>query len=379
MVLEQLRLYNFRCYDDGELTPDPRFNVILGLNGQGKTSILEAIGLLAFLRSFRNAKNSELLKLGRTEGFVAGTIRNNNLTALLAVKIWPQRKQATFNGKTCRFLSEYVGRISAVSFSPPDLEIIRGSPENRRLWVDKVTQIFDSTHADTVARYSKILEQRNRQLKLVADRKIQSLPADFDVWTDELASWGARIIHNRIHSVDKSVDRISRYYNEISRENSNIEIEYISEIFGKIRYGQENQSSLELINQLLKKSLESSLPKDRALGTTTTGPHRDDLSITMGGNLVKAFGSQGEVRSLVLAMRLTEVQIYRDFQNLNPILLIDDFSSELDARRRKFLLDYLAASDSQIFLSTTENLRIGKTFEVKEGRIIPLELPLGAR
>src|SRR5262245_41060474 len=110
------------------------------------------------------------------------------------------------------------------------------------------------------------------------------------------------------------------------------------------------------------------------LGTTTVGPHRDDLEIKMGGNLVRAFGSQGEVRSLVLALRLTEVEVYKTFQKLNPILLIDDFSSELDARRRKFLLDYLAVSDSQVFLSTTEELRIGKIFEVNAGKIIPPEL-----
>lgn len=369
MILEQLKLYNFRCYPFAELEPDSRFNVIVGLNGQGKTSILEAIGLISFLRSFRNAKNSEMLRLGESEGVVSGLLRKNDLRFQLAVKIWPKRKQATFNGKTCRYLSEYVGKISAVSFSPSDLEIIRGTPENRRIWIDKLAQIFDPTHADVVSRYQKILEQRNRQLKMAAEGRIRTLPPDFETWTDELCAFGAKIIHRRIHTVDKTVDKIAKYYGQISREKTAINVQYISEIFDKDTCGQVSRDSLEIIAQVFKERLAASLSKDTILGTTTIGPHRDDLELTMGGNLVKAFGSQGEVRSLVLAMRLTEVEIYQEIQNLSPILLIDDFSSELDARRRKFLLDYLSESNSQVFLSTTEELNLGKMFKVKEGQI----------
>lgn len=369
MIFEQLRLYNFRCYEQVELEPDPRFNVVMGLNGQGKTSVLESIGLLSFLRSFRNAKNAEMLKLGEAEGIVTGLLSNKGLRAQLAVKLWSNRKQATFNGKACKYLSEYVGRISAVSFSPTDLEIIRGSPENRRIWVDKLAQVFDTTHADAVARYQKILEQRNRQLKMVADGRLNALPADFETWTEELCFWGSKIIHNRIHSVDKTVDKIAKYYDQISREKTDINIRYISGIFAELPYGQLHCTSLELIAQVLRKQLAASQPKDLILGTTTVGPHRDDLELTMGGNLVRAFGSQGEVRSLVLAMRLTEVEVYKAVQGLSPILLIDDFSSELDMKRRKFLLDYLAESDSQVFLSTTEELWLGKTFLAKEGLI----------
>lgn len=369
MLFEQVRLYNFRCYSELEIEPDPRFNVVIGLNGQGKTSLLEAIGLLSFLRSFRHAKNAEMLRLNESEGIATGMLQHNGLRVQLAVKLWPHRKQATINGKTCKYLSEYVGKISAVSFSPTDLEIIRGSPENRRVWVDKLAQIFDPTHADTVSRYQKILDQRNKQLRMVSDGKIPRLPADFEIWTDELAAYGARIIHNRIHSVDKTVDKIAKYYREISHEEVEIKVGYFSEIFEKVPYGQVHGSSLEILTQVLKERLVAAQPKDLILGNTTIGPHRDDLELKMGGNLIRAFGSQGEVRSLILAMRLTEVEIYKEVQGLSPILLIDDFSSELDSRRRKFLLDYLADSESQIFLSTTEELRLGKTFLVKEGQI----------
>jgi len=372
VILKHLRLYQFRCYENLEFYPDHRFNVITGLNGQGKTSILEAVGLVAFLKSFRNAKNGEMLRLGQTEGLVSGTIQTpSDLTYQLAVKLWPKRKQATFNGKVCKFLSEYVGRISAVSFSPSDLEIIRSGPENRRNWVDKLSQIFEPSHADAVSRYSKILDHRNRELKAVASGARSRLADDFDTWTDELIQWGSRIIHNRIHSVDKTVDIIQKYYTEIAHEQSDVNALYLTDIFSENHSGQASRSSLELISQALKNALSASLNKERILGTTTVGPHRDDLELSLNSNSIRSFGSQGEIRSLVLAMRLAEVEITHRERGFQPILLIDDFSSELDARRRKYLLDYLVASESQVFLSTTEDLNLGKRFLVHEGRIVP--------
>lgn len=371
MKLEQVRLYNFRCYPEAEIFPDARFNVIYGLNGQGKTSVLEAIGLLTFLRSFRNAKNAEMLRFGQSEGLVSGRVSSGDLSYQLAVKVWPNRKQATFNGKSCKYLSEYVGRLSSVSFSPTDLEIVRGSPENRRVWIDKLAQVIDPTHADAVARYQKILEHRNRQLKAVSEGRQQRLGEDFETWTDELVLWGSKIIHNRIHSVDKTGDRIEKYYGQIAGENVPINIEYQSEILAKLTTGHATPYSLELLSQALRIGLQNSLPKEQILGTTIVGPHRDDLAITMASHPVRAFGSQGEVRSLVLAMRLTEVETCKDVQGVSPILLIDDFSSELDSERRKFLLDYLCDSESQVFLSTTEELRLGKEFYVENCEVIP--------
>lgn len=369
MVLDHLKLRNVRCYEYAEFLPDPRFNVIVGLNGQGKTSILEAIGLLAFLKSFRNAKNVETIRFGQPEGKVAGGVSHGDLSFGLDVTIWPNRKQGTVNGKPSRYLSEYVTRLSAVSFSPADLEIIRSAPENRRAWIDRVAQIFFPEHVDALARYQKILVHRNRQLKAWSEGRSEMPPADFEIWTGELCDWGSKIIHRRVHTVDKIVDRIADYYHEISREKQTLTIEYFSGFMEELPCGQESLSSLEIVTQALRKSIDSSLRKELALGTTMVGPHRDDLNIKMGGNAVRAFGSQGEVRSLVLAMRLLEADLHREVRGLDPILLIDDFSSELDARRRKYLLDYLTGSGSQVFLTTTEEIGLGKRFQVTEGKI----------
>jgi DNA replication and repair protein RecF len=369
MILEQLKLYNIRCYEQLDFTPDPKFNVIVGLNGQGKTTVLEAIGLIASLKSFRNAKNSEIVKTEQGEGRITGHIGHQGLDFRLDVKVWPKRKQGTFNGKACRYLSEYVGKLSAVSFSPIDLEIVRGAPENRRTWLDKQVLIFHPDYVDALNRYQKILEQRNRQLKMAQDRGRNELPSDFQTWSEELCFWGSQIIHKRIHIVDKVVDYISKYYEEISHKKEDISIQYLSKILAKVPYGQWSSISLELIAQALRDSLEEALPREIIMGSTMVGPHRDDLEIKMGGNPARAFGSQGEIRSLVLAMRLTEVELYKNVRGLDPLLLIDDFSSELDAFRRKYLLDYLISSGSQVFLTTTEDLKLGKVFTVNEGKL----------
>lgn len=370
MHLEQLSLSNFRCYKTLSFTPDRHFNVISGLNGQGKTSILEAISLLGTLKSFRHAKNAEIIRLGETEGKVTGFLCHDDLRYQMDVKLLPHRKSGTINGKTCRYLSEYVGQISSVSFSPADLEIIRGSPENRRSWIDKVASIFFEDHWEDLHRYQKILEHRNRELKSLSDGKSRVLPDDFGVWTQEFLKFGSKVIHNRVHSVDNFVDKIQDYYREISRSNEFIKINYISGIFEEVPSRQDRSYSLEMIYQAFEKKLAETLPKEKILGTTMAGPHRDDVEFYLAGNLLKAFGSQGEVRSLVLAMRLAEVWMFKENRKTDPLLLIDDFSSELDSERRRFLLEYLLESPSQVFLSTTETIAIGKRFFVSDGSLI---------
>lgn len=374
MRLEQLRIHNLRCYDEASIDFDPKFNVVVGLNGQGKTSLLEAVGLLAFFKSFRGAKNAEMLRVGAEEGRIHGQVRHENITFDLDVKLWAHRKQALFNGKSCRLLSEIVGKLSAVSFAPTDLEIVRGSPENRRNWIDRLTQVLTPTHVDDVAAYQKTLDQRNRLLKEFAAGRTPRLSETFEVWTEQLTELGGRIAFNRICASRECKAQIAAHYRRISGKEISLNLQYFREGSDELAGGQEARSndtfySPDDLQTSLKKMLDEALPKDKVLGTTTVGPHRDDLEILMAGQPAKAFGSQGEVRSLVLAMRLAEVEKHREVKGISPLLLIDDFSSELDHERRGFLLDWLVGGDSQVFLTTTEPIRMGKVFTVTEGKI----------
>lgn len=373
MFLESIRLYQFRCFGELLLEPKRDFNVVSGLNGQGKTSILEAVGLLGSLKSFRHAKNQELIQFGQAEALVTGSVRNGELSGRASVQITSTRKHATFNGKSCKYLSEYLGKLSVVSFSPADLEIAKGSPEFRRAWVDKFASIYFPEHSDLCARYGKVLENRNRILKQLSLGHISAPPDDFDVWSEELARLGAEVIHNRVHTVDNSVEKIGQYYSEIAGQNTSVSIRYFSKNFDQTDSfpgGQERQYFIELVGQTLRKLFVENFRKDSVLGLTSVGPHRDDLEFLLGGNDIRAFGSQGEVRSFVLALRLAEVEAFESMRGLNPVLLIDDFSSELDSKRRDYLLEYLNSRESQVFLSTTELLDLGKTFLVSKGRIV---------
>ena len=262
MHFSHLRLAQFRCYPEGVIEPDRRFNVICGRNGQGKTSLLEAIGLLSHLKSFRGAKSAEMIAFSFDEGRVEGKLQHDDLKLDLAVRLYAGRRQATLNGKTCKFLSEYIRKVAAVSFSPTDLEIVRGSPELRRGWIDRFVQIFEPLHADVSTRFQKTLDQRNSLLRSLSEGKISTLPDDFSTWSESLVNLGAEVVHNRLQQIQKAAEKVGEFYRQISGENALITIQYKSSFMGELRCGQEALNSLEQIGQTLKQSLEEKRLKE---------------------------------------------------------------------------------------------------------------------
>ena len=327
------------------------------------------------------ARNKDLLRhelgVSAQEAFIQGhTIGGSaNISSNLSLKITAKSKQAKINGKVSRLLSDYFGRFSAVTFSPSDLEIIRGAPEFRRNWIDRMACVYDPEHMDHCLRYSKVLGHRNKELRSYAQGVIKRLPEDFESWTEEMARLGAHIIHRRYQTVDKVKNPINRAYKTIVKEPSKkgdeIDIFYNQTISADIGVdaGQGDISSLHFLSHDLVQRLKKSEFKERIAGTTLVGPHRDDLIFNFNGCTLKTFGSQGEIRSTVLALRLAEVGAHIECFQTDPVLLIDDFSSELDEKRRTFLLNYLTSIGSQIFLSTTEKLNFGKQFSVHDGKV----------
>ncbi len=365
MRLIKLSVFQFRLYESVEIEFDPHLNVIQGFNGQGKTSFIEGINLLSSFKSFRNAKNIELIGHGLDQARVLGVVEKKSLQFELEVNVWPHRKQALVNRKHCKFLSEYLGKLNSVSFTPADIEIVRGVPEFRRNWIDKVAQIYEPMHADILYDYGKILDQRNKLLKDSMKFRQKLDEAQLQLWTEQLAEKGEKIICNRIGAARQIQPKIERFHELISNEKTPVFIEYFYSFEDENLSG---QTSL-IDDKFLLLKHEQARAKDIALGTTTVGPHRDDLGFMIKSFSARAFGSQGEVRSIVLAMRLAEVEAYLEKTGDHPVLLIDDFSSELDQKRRAFLLNYLNTSACQVFLTTTENIDKGKIFEVSEGRI----------
>ncbi len=375
MILTQLRVIDFRCYDNIVITDlDHRFNVIYGQNGQGKTSLLEAIYLLTTYKSFRGAKNNEMLRHGMSAAFIQGTVLSDDLNYSLEIKIHGNRKQALLNQKPCKLLSEYVNKVSSVCFSPNDLEIIRGTPELRRNWIDKVAATHDINYINTLVDYQKALDQRNKLLKHLKERGQFLKTDEIDVWDQAIAEHGAKIILFRMKICKEFEPKIEQQYSQITNRKNLIKIQYFhtnidEEVTRQNHQKHDSFLSLETLRDSLKKRLGSTFQRDMALGSTSVGPHRDDLHFKLDGHSLRTFGSQGEVRSLALAMRLSEVETIKELRGHSPILLIDDFSSELDLSRRTFLLDYLTKCGSQVVLTTTERLNLGKSFKVSEGRI----------
>jgi DNA replication and repair protein RecF len=368
MRIEKIHLWNFRCYNEIEAEFSRGFNVITGLNGQGKTSILEAVYLLSSLKSFRASKNAELIRWHEDLAQIKGQVSHNEINTELSLRIFPRQKSALVNGKRCQYLTEYVGKMRSVAFSPNDLEIIKGAPELRRNWMDRATALLFLDHTELSVRYGKILQQRNRCLAdFVAGRG--RLGSDFEIWTDQLVVVGAQIINNRIVALREIEPYVNRAYGTISGGTKRIKLDYKSQMSDGLGTGQVCLGSVESISQILKEKQEDLLSKESILGVTLFGPHKDDMEFTLDNQSIRSFGSQGEVRSAALSLRMTEIELHKSVVHVEPILLVDDFSSELDEKRRNLLMEYLYQSGSQVFISTTEKINIGNTIEIFEGRI----------
>lgn len=363
MILNSLKLYHFRCHSHLELKFDPTLNIISGLNGEGKTSILEAIGMLSHFKSFRMAKTSELVQKGQSEASISGKAFNPKIgTFDISIQFKENKKSILINHKKCDYLSQYFGKFYAVIFSPSDLEIIRGGPEMRRSWIDRAASIFFSDHVEILLRYNTLLKQRNSILRKFSTRLLKSLPSDFEIWSEQLSLYGAKIMQNRKISLNYFAPKISEFYERISNQCKFFFFNYKSEI------STDGMETPELAQALLER-FQTLFSKESILGTTLVGPHRDDVTILVENSPIKSYASQGEVRTFVLSMRLAEVEIYQEWLKNNPVLLIDDFSSELDHKRREFLLDFISKKNLQVFITTTEKLALGLNYHLENHQL----------
>jgi DNA replication and repair protein RecF len=369
MHLKSLRLVDFRCYESLDLAFDPGINYVHGSNGMGKTSLVEAVCLLSTMRSFRGAKNAELIRWGAGAGArIEGTLVHGQITTEISLAVAPGSKVARINGKACRLLSEFFGRFPVVAFSPSDVEIIRGGPEERRAWADRLSTIVDPTHADRSSRYHRALIQKNRLLKEFVQGR-RALGEEFHVWNEQLLELGAQITHSRWLACQEFEPVVTQYYQRISGGLAEVRIRYESTAQGQQETGQEGVPSVDSISRFLKEKQEDMLPKECLVGSSLVGPHRDDIHLSLQDKSLKNFGSQGEIRTAAMAMRLSEGDVLARVQQAPPVLVIDDLSSELDAHRRGFLVDYLNATPSQIFLTTTEEHGFGRKYLVNDGKV----------
>jgi DNA replication and repair protein RecF len=410
LKVRKLTLRNFRNIEDSTFEPDSRLNFLVGSNGQGKTSFLEALSFLGTLRSFRGAKNDEVVRWGAPAAEILCLAVPEDEAGVLGDEWSIELKQvfsresdhpdarvskvAFINGKPYRsstaYLSQRFGQVElgfhTVVFNPADHDLVRGEPSLRRSYLDRVLAAEDINYLKALQKYGRVLEQRNALLK-------GEVPPTHDLlagFSEPLSRLGATITHARLEFLSRVAGRLAETARQIAPNQPFLKAVYLSnwvpEIPGlSISYGRSPGAhftglytvpSLELLEQAFWKQLSLLAEAELRSRSSLVGPHRDDWTFTLGGQVLKGHGSQGEVRSVLLALKLTEIELFRIRTGHRPLLLLDDFSSELDRHRRGFLLEFLKKTDLQVFVTTTEDsFSAGKHFRVEQGRLIAPEPP----
>lgn len=352
MKISRLKLTNFRSYES--LCLDFGENVIIvGSNAQGKTNLLEAAHLISVGKSFRG-KELEILKWGNSFFRVEADISRNDTKKIEYIyeKIPPRdRKTIKLNGIK-KPSSALLGALQGVFFSPDEIDDFLGFPGARRRYFNILCSQFFKPFALALVRYSRALEQRNALLRqIAAGRASDELLA---LWDGKIAEYGVQIITDRLNIIEELNKEITRNYQELSQTEDEITLEYKSTL--------KKVQKDDLWGGYLEALLQSQ-SKDKVLGVTSIGPHRDDFLFVMNGRNITEFGSRGEYRTAILALKFSQLDLVRRLLARDPILLLDDVFSELDKSRRRSLLDRF--SGHQTIVTTTDLDHIEPDFRKK--------------
>lgn len=401
MKVESLHLKNFRNIRDSVFYPDRRVNFLVGPNGQGKTSYIEAIGFLSTLRSFRDSKITSVIQWEAQNSEITAVLSSDHEALTdqwrteLGVRFeWTDlthqkaTKAAVINGKPFKSSTQYLSQrfgsyelgFHSIIFNPSDHDLVRGDPNTRRNYLDRVIAAENIEYLKILQKYHRVLLQRNALLKSF-ESPSQTLLFGF---TEALAHLGAQLTYQRLQWLYQLNQRVSETLFRIAPDQPKLRSVYFSSWAPEIENfslnnnnlnsihftGQGHLPSLELLEQSFWVKASALELAERKAGHSLVGPHRDDWGFFLGDQILKGHGSQGEVRSALLALKLSEIELFRNKTGHRPLFLLDDFSSELDQKRRLFLLQFLMETDLQTFVTTTEDSSfVGKRFWVSHGTI----------
>lgn len=344
MYIKSLTFENYRNLENTIICPSETINVIYGNNAQGKTNFLEAIWLFTGGRSFRGSKDSELIRFGCKYAKIKAEFFSEGREQTIEIRINNTKRNAVLNDVPKAYMSQIVGKFCSVVFSPNHLTLIKNGPDERRNFTDSAICQIKPLYAGILSRYKKILSERNALLKDIQQHK--ELENMLDIWDNQLAAEGALIAFTRKNYIDELKKKASLFYSGISSGKESIDINY------KMNVGKTNMNYEELKENMIF-TLQKKKNDDIYSGFTTTGIHRDDISVKINGKEAKNFGSQGQQRSAVLAMKLAEADILGEKRGERPIILLDDVLSELDSTRKNYLLKKL--DNMQVFITCCEN------------------------
>ena len=354
MFVKNLSLKNFRNYSEEYFEFDSGINIICGENAQGKTNLVEALYYMSIGKSFKNTKEQELIFFGKDFSQIIVNIEKNigeiTLEADLSKKT---KKILKVNGSNLSRTGDLLGNLVTVFFCPDDLKLIKEAPQDRRRFMDICLSQLSKKYFNLLERYNIILKNRNDLLKSKDSEVIEST---IPIWNEQLADTGKEIIYQRlkfIEILDKHCKKIHQY---LTDDTEKINIKY---------YGINSENKEEIKKSILEK-LNENFEKDLANGHTSTGPHRDDLIISINGLDIKNFGSQGQQRTTALSLKLAEKEILKEKIGEYPITILDDVFSELDSNRVNKLLSILKTG--QTFITTTASVENYNSIKITNGK-----------
>lgn len=369
MYIKKLKLHNFRNYSSLSVTLTKGINIIYGENAQGKTNLLESIYVLGITKSHRSFIDDSLININGEYLTIEGIVNNQKIDNKFNIYIDSKSKVLKYNGNNIKKVSDYISKMNIIIFYPDDLELIKGSPQIRRKYINlELSQLY-SNYYILMQEYEKVLKLRNEYLKKMSRR--ESIDKTYiEILTGYLIDKSIMIYKMRY----KFIDRINQYCSSIYKDIMNLEgfnIKYKPSIEIDI-----NDSNLK---NYLKEEYNKKLEYDIKLCATSIGPHKDDIEFFLGDKNLKYYGSQGQQRIAVLTLKLSEIELFKKYKEATPILLLDDIFSELDDIKKNNLLKYISR-DIQTIITTTDlnNLdkkliKKSKLFNINNGNIIKIK------
>ncbi len=355
MKIKKLYLKNFRNYEEEVFSFSDDINVIYGKNGQGKTNALEALYFFCNGRSYRAAKEKEVIKKDKDKLIIKISFESSGRDMVSEIQI-DNNKIIKVNGIGISKLSELVGFLKAIMFTPDMLGLIKEGPSKRRNFIDNFLSLIYPVYFKSLISYYKVLKQKNNALK---QKNIQN--EMLDVWNQSLAKYGSVVCRYRKHIIEKINPYAKMYQSDMSGENEEFEIKYSPSV-------KEKCDDEEYFLSVLEKNKE----REIEFGFSLIGPHRDDFDFYINGMEMKQYASQGQIRTAVLSLILSESDIICDMFGENPVILLDDIMSELDIERRKYLLNKIKNKQVIITCTDKEDFKSDKVkfFHIQNGKIV---------
>lgn len=355
MIIKSIELSNFRNYESLNLDFDYGTNILYGNNAQGKTNILEAVSVSGTTRSHKGSKDKEMIRFGEEEAHIKTVVNKKDMDYQIDVHMKKNKtKGIAVNKVPLKKASELFGILNIVFFSPEDLNIIKNGPSERRRFLDSELCQLDKIYLSDLAKYNKILNQRNKLLKDMVFRP--DLKETLPIWDAQLIDYGKRIIKRRKSFVDELNEIVFDIHKQISGEKEELVLKYEPNIDDAFFHDELNRAK----------------ERDMRFCQTSVGPHRDDMQFSVFDVDIRKYGSQGQQRTSALSLKLAEIELVKRNINETPVLLLDDVLSELDSSRQNYLLNSI--HDIQTIITCTgldefikNRFKIDKIFNVVEG------------